>query len=231
MTNINNSKFISLIKLISKIFGVKLVDDFDKVTNDAILSYKELERLRINYSNLLMLVVLIEEKNYFKNSGFVCKPMLRACLSRFLIFRKILHILPSGGSTIQMQLARTLYINSYKGKYTRKFIEILLAIWFNRNFNKDEILRIYVTSVRFERKVFGLASALNYFFKKRIKNNFVTIEESFFLTERLSNISSSVNWKRINNLLRRVSVDIPLDTEKLKQIYFTQISNKKLIIK
>ena len=46
-------------------------------------------------------------------------------------------------------------------------------------------------------------------------------EECFFLVERLSNITSTINWQRIEHLTTRT--DIKINKEKLKEIYNKQI--------
>ena len=83
-----------------------------------------------------------------------------------------------------MQLTRSLFIPSNQNKYLRKISELLLSIWLNNQFSKDEILKMYISSVRFERGILGLANALKYFFGE-IKNRQITNEEAFFLVERL----------------------------------------------
>lgn len=116
-----------------------------------------------------------------------------------------------------MQLARTLFIPSNQNEYKRKILEILLAPWISKQFSKKEILKLYVSSVQYERGVNGLISAIKYFFSSNIENKELTKEQSFFLVERLSNITSTYNFERINMLLKRASFSI--DKNEIEKIY------------
>lgn len=86
---------------------------------------------------------------------------------------------------------------------------------------------LYAGSVRFERGVLGLANAIKYFFGE-LKKKKLTNEEAFFLVERLSNISSKIQWQRIELLLTKSS--LIMDKDKLKDVYRRQMA-KGLLIK
>ncbi len=92
-----------------------------------------------------------------------------------------------------MQLTRSLFIPANQPKFRRKIIEMLLARWINKQFSKDELIQLYVASVRYERNVIGLSNALKYYFGQ-LREKSMSEEEAFFLVERLSNVSSSVRW-------------------------------------
>lgn len=124
-----------------------------------------------------------------------------------------------------MQLARSLFIPSNQNKYLRKVTELMLSLWLNRQFSKAEILKLYVASVRYERGVLGLSNSIKHFFGD-LKSKELTSEEAFFLVERLSNITSSVNWDRITHLTARTKVNI--DKDKLKELYEEQIQCGRL---
>ena len=150
---------------------------------------------------------------------------MRGILSRFKILRKKFGYIEHGGSTITMQLARSLFIPSNQNKYFRKVIELLLSLWLNKQFTKGEILQLYIASVRYEKGVLGLSNAVKYFFGD-LKNKELTNEEAFFLVERLSNITSTVIWNRIEHLVIRT--EIAIDKNKLKLIYNEQIDSGRL---
>ena len=95
----------------------------------------------------------------------------------------------------------------------------------NKQFKKEEILKLYITSVRFERGILGLSNAIKYFFGE-LKEKQLTNEESFFLIERLSNVTSTVNWERIEHLTNRTNIEI--NKERLREIYIKQIEKGKL---
>lgn len=212
--------YLNFVIIICSILRIKLVDNFEYIIYRAKLSYLELDRLKVNYEKLNKILVEIEDNDFNTNSGISFKSLLRGLLSRFKFLRKKYGYIQHGGSTITMQLTRSLFIPSNQNKYLRKISELLLSIWLNRQFSKIEILKIYVASVRYERGVLGLSNAVKYFFGD-LKDKVLSSEEAFFLVERLSNITSTVNWNRITHLVARTTINI--DIEKLKKIYEEQI--------
>lgn len=217
--------YLNFVKIFCFTFRIKLLDNFEYIIYRAKLSYLELDRLKVNYGKLTKILVDIEDNDFHSNIGISLKSLLRGLLSRFKFMRKKYGYIQHGGSTITMQLTRSLFIPSNQNKYLRKISEILLSFWLNNQFSKGEILKLYVASVRYEKGVLGLANSLKYFFGE-LKNKELTSEEAFFLVERLSNISSTVNWDRINHLTVRSK--IIMDKEKLKQIYEAQIRSERL---
>lgn len=115
-----------------------------------------------------------------------------------------------------MQLARTLFIPT-QNVYKRKILEILLSPWINTIFPKKEILKLYISSVQYEKHTYGIINAMKHFqfFRKGIK---LTPEQSFFLVERLSNVTSSFKKVRIQMLLKQISKDKP-NEEKVFEMY------------
>ncbi|TFD97330.1 penicillin-binding protein 1A [Dysgonomonas capnocytophagoides] len=220
-TNLNDrheSNYLNIVKIISKILNIKLLKNIEYIIYRAKLSYIEIERLNVDYSVLTKYLVEIEEHNFYNNSkGYSIRSLLRGVLSQFPYFRKKWSLIKSGGSTITMQLVRTLFIPSNQNEYKRKILEILLSPWISKQFSKKEILKLYVASVQYERGINGLISAIKYFFASNIENKELTKEESFFLVERLSNITSTYNFERINMLLKRISFSI--DKNEIEKIY------------
>lgn len=213
-------------KNLSKIIRIKLLPNFEYIIYRAKLSYIELDRLNVNYKNLEKILVDIEDKSFHNNSGFSIKSLMRGFFSIFKMFRRQHSIIKNGGSTLTMQLARTLFIPSNQNVYLRKMIEILLSIWINKTFVKSDILKLYIASVRYEKGKMGLSFAIKHFFQNDIQNMKLTNEESFFLVERLSNISSTINWTRINHLLTRTQ--LPIERSLLDNIYNRLIREGKL---
>lgn len=217
--------YLNFVKTICSVLRIKLVDNFEYTLYRAKLAYIELDRLKIDYKALKDILVDIEDNTFYKNNGVVFKSLFRGFLSRFELFRKRFNLIENGGSTITMQLARTLFIPPKQSPYLRKIAEILLSLWLNAQFTKDEILKLYVASVRYEKGVSGLAAAINYFFGN-IKEKKLSNEESFFLVERLSNISSTVDCERVSHLTTRTKVKI--DINELEKVYNTQTQSKRL---
>lgn len=217
--------YLNFVKIICLILRIKLVDNFEYIIYRAKLSFLELDRLKVNYEKLKKILVDIEDNDFKSNIGISFKSLLRGLLSRFKFLRTKYGYIEHGGSTITMQLTRSLFIPSNQNKYFRKISELLLSLWLNRQFSKGEILKLYIASVRYERGVLGLSNAIKHFFGD-LKNKELTSEEAFFLVERLSNITSTVNWGRLTHLTTRTNVII--DKEKLNQIYKEQIECRRL---
>jgi penicillin-binding protein 1A len=217
--------YLNFIEIFCSIFRVKLIDNFEYIIYRAKLSYLELDRLKVNYDKLNKILVDIEDSDFYTNIGISFKSLIRGSLSRFMYFRKKMGYIQHGGSTITMQLARSLFIPSNQNKYLRKITEILLSIWLYNQFSKVEILKLYVASVRYERGVLGLSNSIKYFFGD-LNAKTLSNEEAFFLVERLSNITSTVNFDRVSNLMKRTNIEI--DGHKIKEIYNNQIKSGNL---
>lgn len=223
----HETTYLNFVVIFCSVFRIKLVDNFEYIIYRAKLSYLELDRLKVTYDKLTKILVDIEDNDFNSNIGISFKSLLRGFLSRFKFIRKKTGYIQHGGSTITMQLTRSLFIPSNQNKYLRKIAELMLSLWLNRQFSKTEILKLYVASVRYERGVLGLSNSIKHFFGD-LRGKELTSEEAFFLVERLSNITSSVNWDRIWHLTNRTKVDI--NNEKLKQIYEGQIQCGRLKI-
>jgi penicillin-binding protein 1C len=74
----------------------------------------------------------------------------------------------SGASTISQQLVRTLFPESigYEHSYTRKLREAVMAWHFNREFEKEEILEMYLNNVYFGNRAYGIDAAAQAYFNK-----------------------------------------------------------------
>jgi penicillin-binding protein 1A len=215
------------INIVSKILRIKLINNFEYVLYRAKLSMYEKNRLQYNTQIAEQILIEIEDTRFFKHKGVDIKALGRSFLSIFKSYRTKKGLLKSGGSTITMQLCRTLFIRPNKKLMRRKIIEILLSLWLERQFSKSEIINFYLTSVRFDRKINGIISATNHFFPNK-KNKEHSYEEAFFLIERLSNISSNYRLERIKSLLKRINSSKQIDESKLIRLY-KEIANKGLI--
>lgn len=218
-----------IIDIVSKILRIKLINNFEYVLYRAKLSVYEKNRLKYNTKIIEQILVEIEDKRFFKHKGIDIKALGRSILSMFKSYRSKNRLLKSGGSTITMQLCRTLFIPPNQEVVSRKVVEILLSLWFEQQFSKLEIINFYLTSVRFERKINGIISATNHFFPNK-KDKKYSYEEAFFLIERLSNISSSYKEKRIESLLDRIESAGQINKKVLMELY-QEIEKNGLICK
>jgi penicillin-binding protein 1A len=218
--------YLSFIKVLAKIVGVRFIKDFEYTIYRAKLSVQEKHRLKFVTQSIEKVLIEIEDRRFKSHKGVDLKSLVRSILSQSKKYRQKKGLLRSGGSTITMQLCRTLFIPSNQRPITRKIIEILLAFWLERQFLKSEIISFYLTSVRFEKSVNGIIKATRFFFPDK-STKVLTSEESFFLVERLSNVSSTYRKDRVKALFNIVSKRIDLNEEKIEGIYERQeIENK-----
>jgi len=220
--------YLLLIKNFASIINLKLIKNFEYVLYRAKLATYELERLKIDISNVKKILIIVEDRKFYNHKGIDLKALSRGFLSIFKYFRYRKGYFRSGGSTLTMQLVRTLFIQArdYNKLLRRKIIEILLAGWLDRQLKKNLILGIYLSSVRFGPGVFGITSASKYWFNGQLKKSF-TNEEAFFLVERLSNPNSSYNRNKVEAWAMMVKKEIipDLDAKKLLSLYEVVIKN------
>ena len=88
-------------------------------------------------------VIAIEDRRFREHNGFDIKGMARAFFGN-LISREI----TGGGSTITQQLTKNALLSPEK-TYKRKIEELFLAVEIEKNYEKDEILTMYLNQVYF----------------------------------------------------------------------------------
>lgn len=178
---------------VARLMRVRVVQNFEYVIYRANLASYELSRLGVKTKNLKAMLVHIEDKEFYSHRGTSLRGLARLALSAVGRYRR------SGGSTVTQQLARTLFIVDQHKLRRRKLVELLLAIWFDGVFAKEKQLDIYLASVRFESKAYGLAAAMLHYFGEIKKDP--TVAEAFFLIERVSNVRSRLLAAKINQTL------------------------------
>ena len=74
-----------------------------------------------------------------------------------------------GGSTITQQLAKNLFLTQER-TMQRKLQEVMLAVWLERKYSKDEILDLYLNRVYFGSGAYGVEAAAQRYFGKSARN-------------------------------------------------------------
>jgi penicillin-binding protein 1A len=118
-------------------------------------------------------VLAIEDRNFHHHLGF--NPI---SLARALVANAEAGEIVQGGSTITQQLAKNLFLTSDR-TMKRKVQELLLALWLEIRFNKDEILTLYLNRVYFGAGAYGIDAASRRYFAKPATE--LTIAESAVL--------------------------------------------------
>lgn len=167
-----------------------LVKDIEYTIYRARLSVIEARRLGTPLEKMRPILIELEDRGFHQHSGVSLRAMLAAA------YRYIRRGKRSGGSTITQQIARTLFIKRLSSSVRRKLVEIFLALWFDKQFAKSDILDMYVCAVRYEHNVMGIAEALNHFFPgEKLKD--ISSAQVFFLIERVSNVRSKLIVEKV----------------------------------
>ncbi|NMB47828.1 hypothetical protein GYA13_00035, partial [Candidatus Kuenenbacteria bacterium] len=103
-----------------------------------------------------------EDADFYSNYGISLKGMIRGLIINPLKGRGF-----QGGSTITQQLARNLFLSNERS-VERKIREIVLAIWMNFKYTKDQILEAYFNSIPCGAGTQGVGTAARHFFDKEV---------------------------------------------------------------
>jgi penicillin-binding protein 1A len=115
-------------------------------------------------------VIATEDRRFYSNFGVDPIGILRAALADLEAGRIV-----EGGSTITQQLAKNLFLSPAR-TFTRKVQEILLALWLDHRFTKDQILEIYLNRVYLGAGTYGVDAAAHRYFGKSARD--LTLYES-----------------------------------------------------
>jgi penicillin-binding protein 1A len=111
--------------------------------------------------NLVDAVLAVEDRRFYGHFGIDLIGTSRAALANLRAGRVV-----QGGSTITQQLAKNLFLTSDR-TITRKAREMMLALWLERQFTKDEILALYLNRVYFGAGSWGAEAASRRYFGKQ----------------------------------------------------------------
>jgi penicillin-binding protein 1A len=105
-------------------------------------------------------VLATEDRRFYGHFGLDPIGLARAAYINLRDWR-----LTQGGSTITQQLAKNVFLTPAR-TVRRKGQEMLLALWLERNFSKDQILTLYLNRVYFGAGTYGVDAAARKFFGK-----------------------------------------------------------------
>jgi penicillin-binding protein 1A len=117
--------------------------------------------------------IAIEDRRFRFHHGIDPVGLFRAVLANAL-HRGI----SQGGSTITQQLAKNLFL-THDRNLMRKLQEVVLALWLEHKFAKNEILELYLNRVYFGSGAYGVEAAAQRYFGKSARN--VSVAEAALL--------------------------------------------------
>ena len=108
--------------------------------------------------HLIQAVVAIEDRRFFEHPGVDGRGLLRAVYVNLRNRRFV-----QGGSTLTQQLAKNLFLTPERS-IERKVKELLLALWLERRFEKEDLLSIYLNRVYLGSGTYGVEAASQRYF-------------------------------------------------------------------
>ena len=102
--------------------------------------------------------VSIEDRRFYDHFGIDIIGILRATWANLTAGR-----ITEGGSTITQQLAKNLFLSPERS-FGRKIEEVLLAIWLEFKFDKQQILSLYLNRIYFGSGLYGIDAAARHYF-------------------------------------------------------------------
>ncbi|MEM7617009.1 MAG: PBP1A family penicillin-binding protein, partial [Pseudomonadota bacterium] len=167
--------------------------------------------------NLINAVIATEDRRYFQHQGVDYIGILRAAFNN-IVSKKIVE----GGSTITQQLAKNIYLSSERS-FKRKIQEILLSIWLERKYSKEDIFAFYLNKVYFGSGNYGVDSAARFYFDKPVTE--VNLYEAAMLAGLLkapSKYSPTSNPKLAENRTNQILINMKnagyIDLEDIQNI-------------
>lgn len=109
---------------------------------------------------LTLAVLAVEDRRFYSHFGIDLIGTARAALANLRAGRVV-----QGGSTITQQLAKNLFLTPDRTLH-RKAQEMMLALWLEQRFTKDEILALYLNRVYFGAGAWGAEAAARRYFSK-----------------------------------------------------------------
>jgi len=108
-------------------------------------------------------MVSIEDKRFYQHDGIDFIAIIRSA-------KAIIESgsLSQGGSTITMQLARNIYLDSGK-RWERKIKEMFIAAELEKLYSKNKIMEYYLNNIYFANGYYGIQAAANGYFSCELK--------------------------------------------------------------
>jgi len=170
------------------------------------VDYKEIPEHLINA------LVAIEDHRFFSHHGVDWYRTAGAFMNMFLSMRDTF-----GGSTITQQLIKNM---THEDDVTvqRKLLEIFRALEYENQYDKEEILELYLNLVYFGHGCYGIGAAAHYYFNKEVSE--LTLAESATIVSITNNPSMyspyanrEANTTRKERILNRMYLLGYIDSE------------------
>src|SRR5436305_7866719 len=140
----------------------------------------------------------IEDRRFYSHCGIDPLGVARA------VGANVLHRgVSQGGSTLTHRLAKNLFLTQER-TMQRKLQEVILALWLERKYSKDEILDLYLNRVYFGSGAYGVEAAAQRYFGKSARN--VTLSEAALLAGLVKSPSKLAPTRNFDGAERRAQI-------------------------
>ncbi|PIS16066.1 hypothetical protein COT62_00300, partial [Candidatus Roizmanbacteria bacterium CG09_land_8_20_14_0_10_41_9] len=150
---------------------------FDRSGNLLYEIYRDQNRTPVKLkdlpSSVAQATIAIEDKDFYHHQGVSLVSGIFRAVREIVVKRSL-----QGGSTITQQLVKSALLTPER-TLQRKIKEIILAVWTERIFTKDQILEMYLNQVPYGGSSYGIEEASRTYFGKHAKD--LTLEESSLL--------------------------------------------------
>ncbi|MEH7246717.1 PBP1A family penicillin-binding protein [Neobacillus niacini] len=169
-------------------------------------------------------VIAIEDRRFYQHHGVdligITRALIRDIKARGMV---------EGGSTITQQLTKNTLLTSQK-TLKRKVDEVFLAMKIERQYNKEEILQMYLNQIYFGDGAWGIKHAASNYFAKEVKD--LSISESALLAGIIKAPSALNPYHHLEKATQRKNIVL---AQMKMQGYITaqqyeQASNDKVIL-
>ena len=133
-------------------------------------------------------VIAIEDRRFYSHFGIDPIGLARAMVANY----RAGHVV-EGGSTLTQQLAKNLFLKPER-TIQRKLQEMVLAIWLEAKFTKEDILQLYLNRVYYGAGAIGVEKAAQKYFRKSARD--VALSEAAILAAVLK---APANYNPINH--------------------------------
>jgi len=144
----------------NRIPDIKIVN----LDGQLVANYGEAHGATLQYQDfspyLIQAVISTEDRRFFEHFGIDLIGLVRAASVNFIAHRVV-----QGGSTITQQLAKIVFFSPER-TMKRKIQEMILALWLEHKYSKQEILSMYLNRVYLGGGNFGVDAAAHNFFSK-----------------------------------------------------------------
>jgi membrane peptidoglycan carboxypeptidase len=148
--------------------------------------------------NLTKAMLAIEDQRFYEHEGVDLIRMAGAAVANFREGNRA-----QGASTITQQLARMSFLTLEK-TYSRKVQEIVLAALIENDFNKNQILELYLNRVYFGAGLYGAEAAARGYFGKHATD--LTLPEGALLAGLVKAPSNYAPTANLERAVRRRTV-------------------------